>query len=305
MDGGGANNQAVVLAVDGYNQNTSDTMGAIRAGKADQDHVGCVVYPDTARALTASYDSSPCDDRGQNVVVQPALFMAGALAAEPGMKQQTFIAQPVIALQANGIDRALTAGCNGAGWRENEMYTLNTIDRHAVAFEQHLFNKQRHDEYAVCGVASTESARQYKDATDLVVEQKQAPPARRYIVRRLTPTECLRLQGYPDEWCDITPAIERAGEQMLFWNEVRSTVAKITSKAAPRALASADAARAYVSKLKTDATIYKAAGNSLAEPCARQVLYRIMTIGFKVCPSCRVRLSQDGTCIFCGRKYEL
>ena len=35
-------------------------------------------------------------------------------------------------LQGNGIDRADTAGCNGKGWREDESYTLNTIDRHAV-----------------------------------------------------------------------------------------------------------------------------------------------------------------------------
>jgi DNA (cytosine-5)-methyltransferase 1 len=40
----------------------------------------------------------------------------------------------VYCLQGNGIDRADTAGCNGKGWRENESYTLNTIDRPAVAF---------------------------------------------------------------------------------------------------------------------------------------------------------------------------
>lgn len=39
---------------------------------------------------------------------------------------------PVYCLQGNGIDRAETAGCNGKGWRENESYTLNTIDRPAV-----------------------------------------------------------------------------------------------------------------------------------------------------------------------------
>lgn len=40
----------------------------------------------------------------------------------------------VFCLQGNGIDRADTAGCNGKGWRENESYTLNTIDRPAVAY---------------------------------------------------------------------------------------------------------------------------------------------------------------------------
>ena len=41
----------------------------------------------------------------------------------------------VYCLQGNGIDRSETAGCNGAGWRENINYTLNTIDRPAVVFE--------------------------------------------------------------------------------------------------------------------------------------------------------------------------
>jgi len=74
-----------------------------------------VVTPELAQTLTARHDSSPQPDigSGQNVVVQET---------------------PVFCLQGNGIDRALTAGCNGAGWRENESYTLNTIDRPAVAY---------------------------------------------------------------------------------------------------------------------------------------------------------------------------
>lgn len=41
--------------------------------------------------------------------------------------------QTVFCLRGNGIDRADTAGCNGRGWRENQSYTLNTVDRPAVA----------------------------------------------------------------------------------------------------------------------------------------------------------------------------
>lgn len=44
--------------------------------------------------------------------------------------------QSVYCLQGNGIDRADTAGCNGKGWRENESYTLNTIDRPAVCYRK-------------------------------------------------------------------------------------------------------------------------------------------------------------------------
>lgn len=67
--------------------------------------------PDIADTLKARHDGSPNPDihSGQNVV---------------------------FCLQGNGIDRADTAGCNGCGWREDKCYTLNTIDRPAVAFCQ-------------------------------------------------------------------------------------------------------------------------------------------------------------------------
>lgn len=60
------------------------------------------------------------------------------------------------------------------------------------------FTQQRIGEYIAGGVSSTLMARNYKSAADLVVERKP----RKYIVRRLTPTECARLQGFPDEWCE-------------------------------------------------------------------------------------------------------
>ena len=41
--------------------------------------------------------------------------------------------------------------------------------------------------------------RDYKDATDIV---EDTSPNRRYVLRRLTPTECARLQGFPDWWTD-------------------------------------------------------------------------------------------------------
>jgi DNA (cytosine-5)-methyltransferase 1 len=53
-------------------------------------------------------------------------------------------------LQGNGIDRADTAGCNGKGWREDESYTLNTIDRHAVCYSQ--------DAYEACAYDGTQTS---------------------------------------------------------------------------------------------------------------------------------------------------
>ena len=49
--------------------------------------------------------------------------------------------EKVYCLQGNGIDRADTAGCNGKGWREDQSYTLNTIDRPAVCVSQDAYDK--------------------------------------------------------------------------------------------------------------------------------------------------------------------
>ena len=63
-----------------------------------------------------------------------------------------------------------------------------------------LARSQSFDSFSIDETAGTIKARDYKQSTtDIVIERK---PQRKYIVRRLTPTECARLQGFPDWWCD-------------------------------------------------------------------------------------------------------
>ena len=80
------------------------------------------------------------------------------------------------------------------------------LDRHAV------FSRQRVDAFMQNNVASTQSARQYKDATDLICQQAEAYA---YLIRRLTPLECERLQGFPDGWTDIPDASDSARYKAL------------------------------------------------------------------------------------------
>ena len=69
-----------------------------------------------------------------------------------------------------------------------------------------LYARQRVDVFHDNDVASTESARQYKDATDLVCQQADS----RRLIRRLTPLECERLQGFPDGWTALSDASDSA-----------------------------------------------------------------------------------------------
>lgn len=92
--------------------------------------------------------------------------------------------------QGNGIDRADTAGCNGKGWKEDTSYTLNTIDKPAVVCAQKSYTEFK-DESTLSTLKATGGS--YGGESENIV-------VKNYIVRRLTPTECARLQGFPSWW---------------------------------------------------------------------------------------------------------
>jgi len=187
--------------------------------------------------------------------------------------------QGVTADALGGVD-----GSNGNGgqlaaanYSENMMPPICSDSHgtpHAVCYdargngdgETACFTMQRSDEYQDCDVASTQSARQYKSATDLVVEKK-----RRYIIRRLTPTECARLQGFPDDWGHLAPYNPADAE---FWESVRKTHATINGK---RYSPVKDIKKWY-DKLHNDGAEYKMWGNGIALPCAAYVIRRISEI---------------------------
>ena len=103
-------------------------------------------------------------------------------------------------ITGNAIDRQPQNGGNGIGYQEDLAYTLTATDHHAV------FRRQRVDRFQNDTIVGTQSARQYKDATDLVCQQLTGKDNMIQLIRRLTPLECERLQGYPDGWTDLPNA---------------------------------------------------------------------------------------------------
>ena len=96
---------------------------------------------------------------------------------------------------------------------------------------------------------------------------------RKRIVRRLTPLECNRLQGFPDGWGCVSEITDLTDEEHAFWKTVRNTHAAINGKK------QADYTKAQIIKwmnaLHTDSAEYKMWGNGIALPCARDVIRRI------------------------------
>lgn len=224
-----------------------------------------------------------------------------------------------------GFKAGQGAKANGIGWQEEIAPTLagtpsgtNQVpavccgiptERNGVVQSVAVFSRQRSDEFTGNTVVSTQSARQYKDATDLVVEQPvaidraffnqgqnaQYEPqyyedgtvhtlvargpsgvAVRYIVRRLTPTECARLQGFPDLWGQPEYKEDFADEEWTFWAGVRNTHAAINGKAT-KSYTREQMVKWY-NGLHTDSAEYKMWGNGIALPCARYVLEGIAEV---------------------------
>ena len=151
--------------------------------------------------------------------------------------------QPVL-FENHGIDARYTGPHEVAPTMSARYGTLTATDRHAV------FSRQRSDEFMENEVTATQSARQHKDATDLVCQPEvfgqsqygayakgcatirasggdhgggsenlvavtsyQTVSDR--LIRRLTPLECERLQGFPDGWTDIPGALDSARYKAL------------------------------------------------------------------------------------------
>ncbi len=83
-----------------------------------------------------------------------------------------------------------------------------------VLQEPAVFTRQRVDTFREGDVVSTESARQHKDATDLILQPNDDSPALQ-LIRRLVPLECELLQGYPPGWTDMPGASDSARYKAL------------------------------------------------------------------------------------------
>ena len=198
----------------------------------------------------------------------------------------------VVAVQGSMIGRADKNGPQGSGVNEDISFTLNATDRHAVAFSQDSYTK--YSENDKCGalraaggmygggsetlVYSTSKNSYHTEAEEnlantLVASDYKDPPtvnSPEYIVRRLTPTECARLQGFPDWWCADLGTDEPTDEELTFWKDVFATHRIIVGSAVkPK---SEKQILTWLKNPHSDSAEYKLWGNGVALPCVYFVL---------------------------------
>ena len=170
----------------------------------------------------------------------------------------------VVALQGSMIGRADKNGPQGSGVNEGVSFTLDAADRHAVAYCMTTGTYTQ----ALEEQSPTLMARDYKDPP--VVNETEPE----YIVRRLTPTECARLQGFPDWWCARLETDEPTEEEIEFWTEVfeiHRSVMGTSSKPKSR-----NQIVKWLKNPHSDSAEYKMWGNGVALPNVYFVLSGIV-----------------------------
>ncbi len=203
-------------------------------------------------------------------------------------------------LQGSMIGREDKNGPQGAGVNKDVSFTLNTIDRHAVYSMTTGCYTQ-----VVKEQAPTLLSRDYKDAAivnepcyginratfnqgrnqkfdpsfmeesfPMSAVKEQESVFAGYTVRRLTPTECARLQGFPDWWCDDLGVENPSEEEISRWVDVFETYRKLT--APTKRAKSRNQIVKWLKNPHSDAAEYKMWGNGVALPCVYFVLSGIV-----------------------------
>ena len=183
-----------------------------------------------------------------------------ANGGNPGCNQGGIAVVESYSIQGSMIGREDKNGPQGDGVNEDVSFTLNTVDRHAVYAMTTGSYTQVEEE-----TAPTLMARDFKDPATVNCG---------YTVRRLTPTECARLQGFPDWWCADLGTAEPTMDDLRYWYSVFETHRRVTGSAAkPRTLKQI---AKWLKDPYTDAAEYKMWGNGVALPCVYFVLAGIV-----------------------------
>ncbi len=199
---------------------------------------------------------------------------SGCYEAETARTLDTSVPDPnknaggmaVVALEGNGQ----RPSHKGDGYSdENIAYTLNSVERHSVCYQDKVG--------ALCASDYKFPQQQQIEEGKVVVEQDE--PESHYVVRRLTPTECARLQGFPDGWCAGLETPEPTEEDIAFWSEVFETDRLI--KGTSTKPKTQNQIVKWLKAPHSDSAEYKLWGNGVALPCVVFILGGIAHIHSK------------------------
>lgn len=241
--------------------------------KSDNPNSG-IYEADTARTLDANGGNPGCNQGGMAIV-------------------ETY------ALQGSMIGRKDENGPNGDGINKDVAFTLNTADRHAIyALDRASYNQGKNAQFDISitddGTAQTVVAKGPGAVASFYPQMKAESQCYRedgvsntlvngtnpgyqngivepeYTVRRLTPLECCRLQGFPDYWCDGLDTENPTDAEIAEWSDIFETHRKALGKSTkPK---SRNQIIKWLKNPYSDSAMYSMWGNGVALPCVFYIM---------------------------------
>ena len=248
---------------------------------SENPHAG-IYEADTSRTLDCNGGSPACNQGGM-IVVEPVAFtqnqrdevrelggQSGTISASPGTHQQTYVAQqkhPSYCMTTGNFTQLGEEKTPPIMARDYKDPPVIGKDEPVYSLDRACFNAGQNAQYRM-NIGE-------EKAPTLVAEGPSAVAAPMdYLVRRLTPGECCRLQGYPDGWCEDLASIAPSNKETDRWEAIFEEWRIIFgSKCKPKTRRQVIR---WLQNPHTDSAEYKAYGNSVAVPCVFFVLAGIV-----------------------------
>lgn len=246
-----------VRAVDQRNLSLGNDKSETLHGSGHGSSVGTIIEP---MALHITQDPTVFEGKA------PCLTQGNPKTGQATVGVAIPIADKATRYKGGGSTRNNDGSANGLGIGEPgaPAKTLTAADRHGVA----CFAQQAIGEYEESEKASCLKRRDYKDSTDLILWE--------YIIRRLTPLECCRLQGFPDNWAEELGITEPTQEDIDHWREVFRT--QMEAMGESKKEKTDNQICKWLKDPESDSAKYKMWGNGIALPCAMFVMEGISMI---------------------------
>ena len=248
---------------------------------SENPHAG-IYEADTSRTLDCNGGSPACNQGGM-IVVEPVAFtqnqrdevrelggQSGTISASPGTHHRTYIAQqrnPSYCMTTGNFTQLGEEKIPPIMARDYKDPPVIGKDEPVYSLDRACFNAGQNAQYRM-NIGE-------EKAPTLVAEGPSAVAAPMdYLVRRLTPGECCRLQGYPDGWCENLASIAPSNKETDRWEAIfevwRNAMGNKTKPKTRRQVIR------WLQNPHTDSAEYKAYGNSVAVPCVFFVLAGIV-----------------------------
>ena len=254
------------VMLDMYNQSVSDISPTLRSATGG-DTIPCAILPKCYGIGSQASNAMNSQNPYSGIYEADTSRTLDCRGGNPTCNQGGIIVvDGAYCLQGNMIDREDKNGPQGSGVNKEVSFTLNTIDKHAVAFAM-----QSYSEYKESSKSGCLRGRDFNGPQDIILEA---------VARRLMPLECLRLQGFPDDWTEGLADTDPSASEVAFWMKVWADWWALIGRARGTKMPKDEkAVRRWLGSEPSESELYKMWGNGIALPC---VLYVFEGIALQI-----------------------